>query len=48
MSADPKTAQRILRHANSDVTMQIYTHAHDEAKKKALEKFEAPEFSRGG
>ena len=38
---DPKTAQGILRHANSDVTMQIYTHAQDEAKRKALEKFEA-------
>ena len=38
---DPKTAQGILRHANSDVTMQIYTHAQDEAKRKALDKFEA-------
>jgi hypothetical protein len=38
---DPKTAQGILRHANSDVTMQIYTHAQDEAKRKALEKVEA-------
>jgi len=38
---DPKTAQEILRHANSDVTMQIYTHAQDEAKRKALEEFEA-------
>lgn len=38
---DPKTAQGILRHANSDVTMEIYTHAQDEAKRKALEKFEA-------
>lgn len=38
---DPKTAQGILRHANSDVTMDIYTHAQDEAKRKALEKFEA-------
>jgi hypothetical protein len=38
---DPKTAQGILSHANSDVTMQIYTHAQDDAKRKALEKFEA-------
>jgi len=38
---DPKTAQGILRHANSDVTMEIYTHAQDQAKRKALEKFEA-------
>ena len=38
---DPKTAQGILRHASSDITMDIYTHAQDEAKRKALEKFEA-------
>jgi integrase len=38
---DPKTAHGILRHANSDITMQIYTHAQDEAKRKALDKFEA-------
>ena len=37
---DP-SAQGILRHANSDVTMQIYTHAQDEANRKALDKFEA-------
>lgn len=39
--ADPKTVQGILRHAKSDITMDIYTHAQDEAKRKALEKFEA-------
>ena len=38
---DPKTAQGILRHAKADVTMDIYTHAQDDAKRKALEKFEA-------
>jgi len=38
---DPKTAQGILRHARADVTMDIYTHAQDDAKRKALEKFEA-------
>ena len=38
---DPKTAQGILRHANSDVTMLIYTYAQDQAKRKALEKLEA-------
>jgi integrase len=38
---DPKTAQGILRHASSDITMDIYTHAQDDAKRKALEKFEA-------
>ncbi len=37
---DPKTAQGILRHASSDITMDIYTHAQDDAKRKALEKFE--------
>ncbi len=38
---DPKTAQGILRHASFDITMDIYTHAQDDAKRKALEKFEA-------
>ncbi len=38
---DPKTAQGIRRHASSDITMDIYTHAQDDAKRKALEKFEA-------
>ncbi len=38
---DPKTAQGILRHATSDITMDIYMHAPDDAKRKALEKFEA-------
>ena len=36
---DPKTAQGILRHASCDITMDIYTHAQDEAKRKALEKY---------
>lgn len=38
---DPKTAQGILHHATSDITMDIYTHAQDDAKRKALEKLEA-------
>jgi integrase len=38
---DPKTAQALLRHASSDITMDIYTHAQDEAKRKALEKYES-------
>jgi integrase len=38
---DPKTAQGILRHASSDITMDIYTHAQDEAKRKALAKYES-------
>jgi hypothetical protein len=29
------------RHASSDITMEIYTHAQDDAKRKVLEKFEA-------
>ena len=38
---DPKTAQGILRHASSDITMDIYTHSQDEAKRKALERYES-------
>ena len=38
-NVDPKTAQGILRHASCDITMDIYTHAQDEAKRKALEKY---------
>jgi integrase len=38
---DPKTAQGILRHASSDITMDIYTHAQDEAKRRALERYES-------
>lgn len=38
---DPKTAQGILRHASSDIRMDIYTHAHDEAKRKALARYES-------
>jgi integrase len=40
-NVDPKTAQGLLRHASSDITMDIYTHAQDDAKRKALDKFEA-------
>ena len=39
--ADPKTAQGFLRQRTSNITMDIYTHAQDDAKRKALEKFEA-------
>jgi integrase len=38
---DPKTAQSILRHTDAGVTMNIYTHAQDPAKRAALERFEA-------
>ena len=37
---DPKTAQGILRHTDAALTMNIYTHAQDPAKRAALEKFE--------
>jgi hypothetical protein len=37
----PTSSRHFLRHASSDITMDIYTHAQDEAKRKALEKFEA-------
>lgn len=40
-NVDPKTAQGILRHASSDITMDIHTHARDEAKRKALERYES-------
>jgi integrase len=38
---DPKTAQGILRHTNSGMTMDVYTHTRDTAKRAALEKFES-------
>ena len=38
---DPKTAQGILRHATSGITLDIYTHAQDSAKRAALERFES-------
>jgi integrase len=34
---DPKTAQGILRHATSSITMDIYTHTQDAAKRAALD-----------
>ncbi len=36
---DPKTAQGILRHTDAGLTMNIYTHAQDPAKRAALERF---------
>jgi len=39
--AASSAAQGILRHASSDITMDIYTHAQDEAKRKALERYES-------
>jgi integrase len=38
---DPKTAQSILRHATPNITLGIYTHAQDAAKRTALERFES-------
>jgi len=40
-NVDPKTAQGILRHTDAGLTMNIYTHAQDPAKRAALEKFES-------
>jgi len=39
-NVDPKTAQGILRHRDAGLTMNIYTHAQDQAKRAALEKFD--------
>jgi len=38
---DPKTAQGILRHTDAGLTMNIYTHAQDPAKRAARERFES-------
>lgn len=38
---DPKTAQSILRHATPNITLDIYTHAQEAAKRLALERFES-------
>ena len=38
---DPKTAQGILRHTDAGLTMNIYTHAQDPAKRAAIERFES-------
>jgi len=38
---DPKTAQGILRDTDAGLTMNIYTHAPNPAKRAALEKFES-------
>ena len=38
---DPKTVQGQLRHSTSAVTMDIYIHAQDAAKRAALEKYES-------
>lgn len=40
-NVDPKTAQSLLRHTDSAMTMNVYTHAQDPAKRAALEKFES-------
>jgi integrase len=40
-NVDPKTAQGILRHATSAITMDIYTHAQNAAKRAALERYES-------
>jgi integrase len=40
-NVDPKTAQGILRHTDSSVTMDVYTHPRDSVKRAALEKYES-------
>lgn len=39
--ADIKTISEILGHSDVDVTLKIYTHTSNKAKRKAVEKFEA-------
>ena len=39
--ADPKTVQGLLRHASSAITMNIYTHSQDGAKRAAQARFES-------
>lgn len=39
--ADVKTISEILGHSDVDVTLKIYTHTSNKAKRKAVEKFEA-------
>jgi integrase len=38
---DPKTAQGILRHATSNITMDIYTHSQDAPKRAAQARYES-------
>ena len=38
---DSKTAQGILRHTDAGLTMNIYTHSQDPAKRAALERLES-------
>jgi integrase len=40
-NVDPKTAQGILRHVDPALTLGIYTHAQDPAKRAAVKKFES-------
>jgi integrase len=40
-NVDPKTAQGLLRHATSAMTMDVYTHAQDAQKRAALDRFES-------
>ena len=38
---EPEEAQGILRHTDAGLTMNIYTHAQDPAKRAARERFES-------
>jgi integrase len=40
-NVDPKTAQGILRHVDPALTLGIYTHAQDPAKRAAVKNFES-------
>jgi integrase len=40
-SVDVKTVQEMLRHTNSGFTQGIYTHSQDDAKRKAVERYES-------
>ena len=38
---DPKTVQAMLRHVHPGLTLGLYTHSQDEAKRKAVERYES-------
>lgn len=40
-NVDAKTVQEMLRHTNPGFTMGTYTHSQDEAKRKAVERYES-------
>lgn len=40
-NVDAKTVQEMLRHTNPGFTMGIYTHSQDDAKRKAVARYES-------